>query len=149
MLDKCLRAPYDKYMFMKRFYFIVSFLGFATLSTAQAFAQTSANSACPSNGFSALCLQATQLGPVIGSIITLFFIFIGLAALLFLVIGGFKWITSEGDKTNVEAARNQIVAAVVGLIVAFLSYLILNVLLNFLTGGKVNLTNLTIPFLGQ
>lgn len=118
-------------------------------SVSQAYAATSIGSACPGNGFSGLCFDATKLGPVIGSFITFGFVMLGLVALGFLVWGGVKWLTSEGDKNAVEGARNHIVNAIIGLIVIFLSYLVVNILLAFLTGGKVSLGNLSIPTIGQ
>lgn len=117
-------------------------------SVAQAFAATPIGSACPSNGFVGLCLDARSLGAVIGSFITFGFVIVGLVALGFLVWGGIKWLTSEGDKNAVEGARNHIINAIIGLIVIFLSYMIVNILLAFLTGGKVSLSNLSIPTLG-
>ena len=51
-----------------------------------------------------------------------------LIALAFLIYGGVKWITSGGDKAGVEAARNMIVAAIVGLVIAFLVYFILQII---------------------
>lgn len=94
--------------------------------------------------FKGLCLVGNNLGGIIGSIVNLLFLVAGLIALIYLVIGGIKWITSEGDTKNVEAARNQIIAAAIGLSVTFLSYLIINVLMSFfgITGG---LSNLTLP----
>lgn len=62
---------------------------------------------------------------IIGNIINIAFIIVVLIALVFLIYGAIKWITSGGDKSGVEAARNMIVAAVVGLVIAFLSYFIL------------------------
>jgi hypothetical protein len=50
-----------------------------------------------------------------------------LAAIVFffmLVIGGIKWILSGGDKGQTESARNQITAALVGLVVVFASWAI-------------------------
>ena len=41
-----------------------------------------------------------------------------------LVLGGIKWITSGGDKGKTEAARNQITAALVGLVIVFASWAI-------------------------
>lgn len=115
----------------------------------QAFAATSIGTACPGNGFSILCFQANQLGSVIASAITFIFVIVAIAALGFLVWGGFKWLISEGDKNAVEAARNHIVNAIIGLIVIFLSYLIINVLLAFFTGGQVTLINLKLPTIGN
>ena len=63
--------------------------------------------------------------------ITLLFITVTLAALIFLILGGIQWIISQGDKTKVEAARKKITYAIIGLIVAFASYLIISVIGNF------------------
>ena len=40
-----------------------------------------------------------------------------LAAFLFLLWGAFEWITSGGDKSKLESARNRIAQALVGLII--------------------------------
>lgn len=73
--------------------------------------------------------QDNSLGSIIGFAVTILFIVAVLIALVFLILGGIKWITSGGDKANVETARNQIIAAVVGLILVFLSFFILNLVL--------------------
>src|SRR5258708_190965 len=41
-----------------------------------------------------------------------------------LVIGGVRWIISGGDKGQTEAARNQITAALVGLVIVFAAWAI-------------------------
>lgn len=84
---------------------------------------------CPKAGqFNVLC-GFNDMGAVLGFIITIAFIIAILIALFFLVWGGIKWISSGGDKGGVEAARNQIIAAVIGLIVVFLAFFILNLVL--------------------
>ena len=65
---------------------------------------------------------------VIGNIINIAFIVTVLIALAFLIYGGIKWITSGGDKTKVEGARNTIVAALIGLVLVFLTYFILQII---------------------
>lgn len=74
--------------------------------------------------FNPLC-YLNLTGGVIGNLLNIIFIGVVLIALIFLIYGGIKWITSGGDKAGVEAARNMIVAALVGLVIAFLSYFIL------------------------
>src|SRR5690348_12171649 len=85
---------------------------------------------CPpvGNPFRTLCtsLTAGKFGQVVGRVITAAFVLAVLVALVFLVYGGVKWITSGGDKAAVESARNTIVAAVVGLVIVFLAYFILS-----------------------
>lgn len=58
-----------------------------------------------------------SLADVLGFVIKTFFIIAGLAALLFLILGAFTWITSGGDKEKVSKAQEKIQAAVVGLII--------------------------------
>lgn len=119
--------------------FIISFLSPAS----PAFAQSTGSALCPSQ-FSSICGSLDTfklLGAFIGFIFTLSVVI----ALLYLIWGGFKWLTSGGDKSAVGAAREHIIAAVVGLIVIFLSYFILNLVLNFFLG--TNLNNISFPTL--
>lgn len=62
------------------------------------------------------------------SLITLFFIAATIVALIFLLIGGIKWITAGGDKAATESARGTITAAVVGLILVFSVYAIVRLI---------------------
>jgi len=67
------------------------------------------------------------------------------AALVFffmLIIGGVRWIFSGGDKTQTESARNQITAALVGLVIVFSAWALVT-LINALF--QVNIFNLDIP----
>ncbi len=117
----------------------VTYLAFA--SSAQA--ATPIGNPCGSGEFNPLCnLTAGQIGPLVGSLLQFIFVIAVLVALLFLVYGGFRWLVSSGDKTQVAAAREHIVAAVIGLVIIFLSYFILSILLGFF---GISLSNLTIP----
>ncbi len=88
--------------------------------------------------------QDLSLGQVLGFVVTIGFILAVLVAMFFLLWGGIKWITSGGDKGGVEAARNQIIAAVIGLIIVFLSFFILNLVLGLF---NLNLFKLELPTL--
>ena len=48
-----------------------------------------------------------------------------IAVLLFLIMGGIGWITSGGDKSKTENARNQITSAVIGLVILVSAWAIL------------------------
>lgn len=68
-----------------------------------------------------------------------------IAAIVFffiLVIGGIKWIASGGDKAQTEAARNQITAALVGLVIVFAAWAIIALIKVFF---GVDVLSLTIP----
>lgn len=58
-----------------------------------------------------------SMADVVGFIIKFLFFFAGLAALLYLLLGAFSWVTSSGDKENVKKAQDKIQAAVVGLVI--------------------------------
>ncbi len=89
---------------------------------------------CPVGNFAPLC--GLQLNNAIPAIIAFIFIISTIVALFYLIWGGFKWLTSGGDKTAVGAAREHIVAAIIGLVIIFLSYFILNLLLGFFIPGQ-------------
>lgn len=110
-------------------------------------AATSIGKTCPTGQFGNLCLGSTDLGTTVGSLISFVFVVAGLVALFFLVWGGLKWLTSGGDEKAVETARAHIIAAIIGLVIIFLSYLIVNVVLGFFTNGQASLTNLKLPSL--
>ena len=59
-----------------------------------------------------------------------------------LVIGGIKWIASGGDKGQTEGARNQITAALVGLVIVFAAWAIVALINTFF---KVDIFNLALP----
>lgn len=56
-------------------------------------------------------------GKLISTVISGGFMVAFLTAFLFVMTGGFYWITSGGDKNNLEHARNKITHAIIGLIV--------------------------------
>jgi cbb3-type cytochrome oxidase subunit 3 len=66
----------------------------------------------------------------------------GVIFFFMLVIGGIKWILSGGDKSSTEAARNQITAALIGLVIVFAAWAILTLVGNIF---GISLLSLTIP----
>lgn len=59
--------------------------------------------------------------------ITILLITITILSLFFLIFGGIKWIMSQGEKTKIDSARKTITYAIIGLILAFLSFFIIRV----------------------
>lgn len=112
------------------------------LAASSVFAQVTVDT-CPKDQFSFLCtIGADKFGGLVGAVINILFIIAVVIALAFLIYGGIKWILSGGDKTAVESARNTIVAAIVGLVIVFLSYFILNIILKFF---HIDINNLVLP----
>lgn len=64
-----------------------------------------------------------------------FFLVAGLIALLYLLLGALSWITSGGNKENVDKAREKIQAALIGVILVFIVLAIVGVVENILSLG--------------
>lgn len=63
-----------------------------------------------------------DLGTVIETITNVLMFIIGAVAVIMIVIGGFMYVTSQGDSSKTTSAKNTILYAVIGLIVALLAY---------------------------
>jgi hypothetical protein len=87
----------------------------------------------------------TQISDLITAIVSVLLIIAAMAAFLYLVIGGIQWITSGGDKAGMEAARNKITHAIIGLIIVASAYAIMVVATSFL-GLDLNSLEYTLPF---
>lgn len=90
---------------------------------------------------------AVTIDKVIAFVINLLFVVGLIAAVAFLIYGGIKWILSGGDKAKVEAARNHIVAAIVGLIVIAAAFVIISLVFSILGVGNPLGGELCIPTL--
>jgi len=65
-----------------------------------------------------------DLKTIIGSGLQLLLLIAAVFFFVYLIIGGIKWIMSGGDKAKVEAARNQITHALIGLLVVFGAWIV-------------------------
>lgn len=67
---------------------------------------------------------------------------VGILSIIMLIFGGLRYIISNGDSKKVEAAKNTILYAIIGLIVAIMSYAIVNFVVSSFTtsGGGINST---------
>lgn len=94
-----------------------------------------------------LCkLGGENIAKTIQNIIVFFVVLAIVIALLYLLYGGVKWITSRGEKDQVEASRNHIIAAITGLIVVFLAIFIISIVL---AAFGIGFSELKIPQIGK
>lgn len=63
---------------------------------------------------------------IIETIISTLLIVAGMIAVVMIVIGGFKYVMSAGDNNATTAAKNTVLYAVIGLVVAIMAYTIVN-----------------------
>lgn len=80
------------------------------------------------------CAENTSNGPAVAptikNIIDLLLFVAGLAAVIVIVVSGLRFVTANGDSQKVTSARNGIVYAAIGLIVAIMAYAIVNFILD-------------------
>jgi heme/copper-type cytochrome/quinol oxidase subunit 2 len=70
---------------------------------------------------------------VISNIVNATLVFAGVVALVLIIYSGIRYITSRGDQTALDSAKKTLTWAIVGLIIIFLSFFIVN-LISSLTG---------------
>ena len=70
-----------------------------------------------------------ELPEIVGSIINIVLGFLGIVLLVYLIWGGFKWMTSGGSEEGVTEAKTMIKNAIIGLIIVVVSYAIANFVL--------------------
>lgn len=120
-------------------------LGAVLTYALPAFAQTTINpcSGLAGGGFGDLCnYNASNLGQIVSTAVVILLVIAVIISLFFLIWGGIRWITSGGDKAKVAEARSHIIAAIVGLVIAFLAFFILTIVLNLF---HINIQTLSLP----
>ncbi len=63
-----------------------------------------------------------EMNDVIKTIITTMLFIVGILAVIMIIYGGIRYVTAHGDKTQVASAKDTVVYAVVGLVVAIVAY---------------------------
>ena len=108
------------------------------LTLGVGFLTAPANAACdPKNGIAdALnpdCSQPNNTptnlignGGIVNTIVNVFLFLVGLLCVIMIIFGGFRYVTSSGDKQKVDSAKNTILYAIVGLIVALIAWALVN-----------------------
>lgn len=77
-----------------------------------------------------------DFGGQVQTVVNILLFLLGTVAVVMIIIGGIRYAASNGDQTQVTAAKNTILYSVIGLIVAILAFAIVNFLVDtFSTGG--------------
>lgn len=63
-----------------------------------------------------------NVGTGIGQIADTMMVLLGMLAVVMIIVGALRYVSSNGDEKNAEAAKNTILYAVIGLIVAIAAY---------------------------
>lgn len=77
---------------------------------------------------------------ILTDIINIFSIIVGIVAVIMIIFGGFRYITSGGNQESVKSARNTIIYALVGLIIVALAQVIVRFVLREAVNGTTTTT---------
>lgn len=109
-------------------------MGFATMLPLTVSAETPQSSACEALGTGANCTgdsgNSVDLTKIITIVINVFSVIVGVVAVFMIVVGGFRYVTSNGDSNNITSAKNTILYAIVGLIIVAMAQAIVQFVLN-------------------
>jgi hypothetical protein len=70
------------------------------------------------------------LESILKKVIQIFSIIVGFVAVVMIIVGGIRYITSGGDSGNISGAKNTIIYAIIGLIIVALAQVLVHFVLN-------------------
>ena len=107
---------------------VLGLVGTVGLATQPTYAACTDAKTCVKEGVTGAggTTSNNNLGPLIKNIVNILLYALGAVAVVMIVIGGIKYTTSNGDSSAISSAKNTILYAVIGLVVALLSYAIVN-----------------------
>ena len=79
---------------------------------------------------------AGSFSSVIKSVINIFSIVVGAVSVIMIIIGGFRYIVSNGDSNGVTGAKNTILYAIVGLVIVLFAQVIVRFVLTNVTNQQ-------------
>lgn len=131
---------------MKRISAIVSaaffsFIAFAAPAMAQIKEWSDRNPRCVSQGDVAT-IQGLEC--IVANILAVATTAIGLVAFVMVVVGAFSYLLSGGNSKGVEAGKQSITYAIIGIVVALLAYFVLNLISDFTGVRSILFFNLNI-----
>jgi len=71
---------------------------------------------------------------IFGRVTNILLFLVGAISVIMLIIGGIRYVVSGGDQAQVTSAKNTILYAIVGIVVAFLAYAAVNFVTQALAG---------------
>ena len=79
---------------------------------------------------------STDPESLVKQFVNIFLFAVGALSVIMLIWGGIRYTTSAGDSNKVTAAKNTVLYAIVGLVVAILAYAIVNMVIGKITSGS-------------
>jgi hypothetical protein len=113
------------------------FVGLSALAPSTALAASAKTTVCKTLGSSDSCTTtpsgSVSINSVITAVVNILSITIGVVSVIMIMVGGFKYVTSGGDSNSVSSAKNTIIYAIIGIVVAALAQALVNFVLKKIT----------------
>ena len=108
--------------------FMISALGaFALVPATSVGALDPLAGACADNPDSEICKNKDEdASSLIGTIINVLLFLVGTLSVIMIIVSGIFYVTSSGDSSKVARAKNTLLYSVVGLVVAFIAFAVVN-----------------------
>lgn len=92
---------------------------------------------CKDNSNQPICKQANQstLPQLIKRIADIMLFILGAISVIMVIVGGIRYVTSGGDPQQVKAAKDTVLYAVIGIVIAILAYAIVSFVVNQFAPG--------------
>lgn len=87
--------------------------------------------------------KGPSLNGIIANVVNILSILVGIAAVIMIMVGGFKYVTANGDSSNVGSAKQTITYAVIGLVIVVFAQVIVQFVIK-----ETTQTVLPVRFLG-
>jgi hypothetical protein len=126
----------------------IALVVFVTVATLGVFGDSTVLAACDTNNLSiasgADCARGNEQpadlfggnNSIFSRVTNILLFLIGAIAVIMLIIGGIRYVISGGDQAQVTSAKNTILYAIVGIVVAFLAYAAINFVTQALAGAN-------------
>jgi hypothetical protein len=97
-----------------------------TVIPSTAVGASAISEACKVDPNSALCTDKGDIMGFVSTLVKTLLFILGAVSVVMIIFAGFRYVTSGGDAKAVEGAKNTIMYAVIGLVVALLAYAIVS-----------------------
>lgn len=108
---------------------LVLSVGFGAMVLAPAsYAACKSASSCVSSGLHATggTSSKTSINDIISTVVNVLLFLVAAISVIMIIIGGIKYTVSQGDSSAISTAKNTILYAVIGLMVAIFAYAVVN-----------------------
>ena len=74
-----------------------------------------------------------SLNSIINAVVNILSLVVGVVAVIMIIVGGFTYVTSNGDRSAITSAKHTIIHALIGLVIVALAQTLVKFVLNKVT----------------